>query len=68
MISQTQSSSISPYGFIENIHTIWINYKLKNISENIGSVYRSSDTHNIKFIASWITFVYVWLRFKRSQK
>ena len=35
-------------------------------SENIGSVYRSSDTHNIKFIEfSWITFVYVCLRFER---
>ena len=33
---------------------------------NIGSVYRFSDTYNIKFIASWIcTFVYVWLRFER---
>ena len=33
--------------------------------ENIGSVYRSSDTYNLKFIASWIMFVYVWLRFER---
>ena len=32
--------------------------------ENVGSVYRSNDTHNIKFIVSWITFVYVWLHFE----
>ena len=30
--------------------------------ENIGSVYRSSDIHNIKFIASLVTFVYVWFQ------
>ena len=35
------------------------------LCENIGSVYRSSNTHDIKFIVSWITFVYAWLRFER---
>ena len=35
-----------------------------DLSENIGTVYRSSD--NIKFISSWIAFVFVWLRFERN--
>ena len=33
-------------------------FEKRKQSENTGSGYRSSDTHKIKFIASWITFFF----------
>ena len=36
-------------------------------SENIGSIYRSSDNHIVKFTVSWITFIYNWICFDREK-